>query len=58
MPPGAGHLTKFKMDSSGEVHVLRELAVRSDTTVGMSMCLNALDLAQEPRLGFSMDHSP
>lgn len=46
------------MASTGEVHVLREVAVRSDTTIGMSMMVNALDLAQEPRLGFALDHSP
>eukprot|EP00892_Ulva_mutabilis_P004556 jgi/Ulvmu1/2472/UM136_0024.1 len=53
-----GHLTKFKMASTGEVHILREVSVRSDTTIGMSMMVNALDLAQEPRLGFALDHSP
>lgn len=53
-----GNLTKFKMASSGQVHLLRELSVRNDTTIGMTMMLNALDLAQEPRIGFALDHSP
>jgi hypothetical protein len=49
---------KIKFSNDGSVHLLREMKLRPDTSTGFSLCINALNLSAEPKVGFAIDHSP
>lgn len=49
---------KVKFGNDGSVHLHRETKLRTDTSVGLSLCVNALNLSAEPKLGLCVDHSP
>ena len=54
----AGTMHKIKFCNDGAVHLHRETKLRPDTAAAVSLCINAMDLQAEPKLGLALDHSP
>jgi hypothetical protein len=57
-PLCAGTLNKVKISSKGAVQLHRDMKVTRDTTLGLSVSVNAIDMTQQPDVGVSVDYTP
>lgn len=54
----AGNMYKVKLGSDGALHLHTESKPRPDTTLAISVKMDALKPSGDPQIGFSVDHAP
>jgi hypothetical protein len=54
----AGTQSNVKINSEGALEFHRGMTIRPDTRCGVSVCLDAKDMSQQPKLGFTLDLAP